>query len=283
MNYRHAFHAGNHADVLKHVVLVAILDALCRKEAPWFALDTHAGRARYDLEGIDARRGGEADAGIRRIAAAPALPPLARRHLELVRGFDAANATRIRHYPGSPHLIAMLLRPQDRAAFVELEPLEAAGLRAEFRGERRVGVHCRDGYEALRGLLPPQEKRGCVLIDPPYERQAAELELVQRALEDAHARFPTGVLVAWYPIKDVATPARFHTALRRSALPAMLAAELCVRRRDSRIGLNGSGVVIVAPPWRLDEELGDTLPALQRLLAIDGAGDTLVEWLHAPQ
>ncbi len=279
MNYRHAFHAGNHGDVLKHLVLIAVLEALSRKDAPWFALDTHAGRGRYDLDGIDARRSGEAHAGIHRVATARGLPPLAARYLELVRRADAANAERIRCYPGSPQLVALLLRPQDRAAFVELATDEAAALKSWFRTDRRIGVHCRDGYEALRGLLPPREKRGLVLVDPPYELQAAEFDLVRHALAEAHDRFASGVLLAWYPIKDVTASTRFLTALERDALGPTLVAELTVHPRDSRVGLNGSGVVVINPPWQLDEVLAATLPAVHRLLAPQGTGGTVLRWL----
>jgi len=279
MNYRHAFHAGNHGDVLKHLVLTAVLDALSRKDTAWFMLDTHAGRGFYDLEAIEARRSGEADAGIRRLAGARALPPLAARYLQLVRAADPANSTLIRHYPGSPHIVASLLRPQDRAAFVEIESAEAAVLAASFRGDRRIGVHCRDGYEALRGLLPPREKRGLVFIDPPYELQAGEFDLVRHAIAEAHTRFPAGVLAAWYPIKDATAPARFLTGLQREAIAPSLAVELTVHARDSRAGLNGSGVVVLNPPWRLDETLAATLPAVHAALAPDGAGESVLRWL----
>ena len=279
MNYRHAFHAGNHGDVLKHLVLIAVLDALSRKDTAWFVLDTHAGRGNYDLDAIEARRSGEADAGIRRLAATRALPPLAARYLQLVRGVDPANATLVHHYPGSPQIVATLLRPQDRAAFVEIEPAEAAALAASFRNDRRIGVHCRDGFEALRGLLPPREKRGLVLIDPPYELQAGEFDLVRHAIAEAHSRFPASVLAAWYPIKDATTSARFLTGLQRAAIAPSLAVELTVHARDSRVGLNGSGVVVLNPPWRLDETLAATLPAVHAALAPDGAGESVLRWL----
>lgn len=279
MNYRHAFHAGNHGDVLKHLVLVAVLEALSRKDAPWFALDTHAGRGQYDLDGIDARRSGEANEGIRRLAAARGLPPLAARYVALVRRLGPPGAEQIRCYPGSPQLMALLLRPQDRAAFVEIAPDEAAALKARFRADRRIGIHSRNGYEALRGLLPPREKRGLVLIDPPYELQAAEFDLVRHALTEANGRFPSGVLLAWYPIKDATVSTRFLTNLERDALGPTLVAELTVRPRDSRVGLNGSGVVVINPPWQLDEVLATTLPAVHRLLAPQGAGGTVLRWL----
>ncbi len=182
MNYRHAYHAGNFGDVLKHLVLIALLEKLTQKDKPLFFLDTHAGRGLYDLEGTLARRAGEADAGIQRLAAVADLPPLAQRYLELVRGCDPANAEKLRYYPGSPLIAAMLLRDDDRAALCEIQPREAAGLREVFGRDRRIAVHERDGYEALRGLLPPRQGRGLVLIDPPYESQERELDDVAEAL-----------------------------------------------------------------------------------------------------
>jgi hypothetical protein len=165
MNYRHAFHAGNFGDVLKHIVLVALLERLAQKDKPFFFLDTHAGRGRYDLDGEAARKSGEASAGIRLLAEARDLPPLVARYLGLVRAFDPANAERIRFYPGSPCIAAMLMRPDDRAALCELAPREAESVRREFAHDGRFAIHLRDGYEALKALLPPKERRGLALID----------------------------------------------------------------------------------------------------------------------
>jgi 23S rRNA (adenine2030-N6)-methyltransferase len=281
VNYRHAFHAGNFGDVLKHIVLVGLLDRLVQKDKPLFFLDTHAGRGRYDLEGEAARRSGEAASGIGRLAAAGALPPLADRYLSLVRGFDEANAPRIRWYPGSPALAAMILRPGDRAAFCELAPQEASRLRQELGRDRRFAVHDRDGYEALKGLLPPKERRGLVLIDPPYETQEQELKTVAEALAAAQQRWAQGVYAAWYPVKRAEATASFHRSLVACGVTKALVAELSVHPADSGVGLNGSGMILLNPPWKLDEELAATLPAVHRALAPGGAGGTRVEWLVA--
>jgi 23S rRNA (adenine2030-N6)-methyltransferase len=281
VNYRHAFHAGNFGDVLKHIVLVGLLDRLVQKDKPLFFLDTHAGRGRYDLEGEAARRSGEAASGIGRLAAAGALPPLADRYLSLVRGFDEANAPRIRWYPGSPALAAMMLRPGDRAAFCELAPQEASRLRQELGRDRRFAVHDRDGYEALKGLLPPKERRGLVLIDPPYETQEQELKTVAEALAAAQQRWVQGVYAAWYPVKRAEATASFHRSLVACGVTKALVAELSVHPAVSGVGLNGSGMILLNPPWKLDEELAATLPAVHRALAPGGAGGTRVEWLVA--
>ncbi len=275
MKYRHAFHAGNFADVMKHAALVAALMRLTEKDRPLFLLETHAGRGRYDL----AQAGGEAERGIRRVAAAgveSAHPALAR-YLAIVRGLNTGGA--IQNYPGSPLIAAALLRPGDRAAFCELQAPEADALRREFRRDPRIGVHLRDGYEALGALLPPAEKRGLALIDPPYEETGADFSRVAGALVDAAARWPQGVLMAWYPIKVGAVAARLHRSIVDAGVKRVLAAELCVHPDDSRAGLNGSGILVFNPPWRLEQDLREILPVLHEALAGRGSGRTRVETL----
>jgi 23S rRNA (adenine2030-N6)-methyltransferase len=279
LKYRHACHAGNFADVVKHVVLVTVLTRLTEKERPLFYLDTHAGRARYDLGSSDGAA--EAARGILRLAAADPkrMPGPLRRYLELVRAFDPANDRLPKFYPGSPCIAATLLRADDHAAFCDLEPGEAQLLADEFRGDRRIGVHCRDGFEALAALLPPQERRGLVLIDPPYEEQQTDLERVSDALVGTATRWPQGVLAAWYPIKLAAVITRFHRRLLDARLRRVLAVELCVHPDDSRAGLNGSGMLLVNPPWKVDGDLRAALPALHAILAPEGRGRWRVDWL----
>jgi 23S rRNA (adenine2030-N6)-methyltransferase len=279
MNYRHAFHAGNFGDVLKHIVMVALLERLAQKDKPFFFLDTHAGRGRYDLDGEASRKSGEASAGIRRLAAASDLPPLVTRYLDLVRGFAAGNAERIRFYPGSPWIAAMLMRPFDRAALCELAPLEASYARREFSRDPRFAVHLRDGYEALKALLPPKEHRGLVLIDPPYETQEKELAQVADSLAAAQKRWPQGVYAAWYPIKRAATIDGFHASLESRGISRLLVAELSIHPEDSTVGLNGSGMVLLNPPWKTDEDLAAALPAVHAAMSPSGTGGTRVEWL----
>jgi 23S rRNA (adenine2030-N6)-methyltransferase len=282
MNYRHAFHAGNFGDVLKHLVLVELLARLTAKDKPLFFLDTHAGRGRYDLNGDESRRAGEAREGILRLAAADPRPEAAQRYLGTVRASDPANAASIRFYPGSPRLAAQLLRPGDRGAFCELAPREAAALRQEFGGDRRLAVHERDGYEALAALLPPRERRGLVLVDPPYEAQEQEFDAIRAALGRAFERWPTGVYAIWYPIKRSGPLQRFHEALLALGVERLFVAELCVHPRDSRAGLNGSGMAIVNPPWQSDVAIAAALPEVHAALAPDGAGDTRAAWLRGP-
>lgn len=280
MNYRHAFHAGNHADVLKHVVLLALIDALHRKDTPVFVLDTHAGRGEYDLAAVEAGKTAEAEGGVERLLAwarnARPLPAAIARYREALKALDPDGGRRT--YPGSPRLAAHALRGHDRLAACELQPDEAAALKRVLAGDERIGVHARDGYAALKGLVPPKEKRGLVLIDPPYETQAAEYDAIVAALKDAFARWPTGVYAVWYPIKQRRTLLPFFR--KAAALPAKssLVAEVLVRPDDSPLRMNGSGMLILNPPWKLDTELAAALPALARAMGEDGASHRL-EWL----
>jgi 23S rRNA (adenine2030-N6)-methyltransferase len=279
MNYRHAFHAGNFGDVLKHLVLVELLTQLTAKDKPLFFLDTHAGRGQYDLESPEGRRSGEADAGIRRLAAASGLPEAARRYVELVRASDAGNAERIRSYPGSPRIASLLLRDGDRAALCELQRGEAVALRRACGGDARFAVHERDGYEALGALLPPRERRGLVLVDPSFESQEGEFDSLVAALGRALARWPLGTYAIWYPIKRPGPAKRLHDGLVAAGARRLLVAELCIHPRDNRAGLNGSGVAIINPPWKTDLALSEALPAVHAALSPDGAGDWRVSWV----
>lgn len=281
MNYRHGFHAGNFADVLKHVVTTAIIDYLAQKASPFYVIDTHAGRGEYDLTSGQAERTREYAQGVGLLEDAKDAPPLTGRYLELVRAFnrERTGSERITAYPGSPRLARMQMRAQDNLVACELHPEENALLRAAFRGDPQVHVHERDGWEALRGLLPPKHKRGLVLIDPPYEQQEDELNLAADSLAEACTRFPTGVFALWYPIKERATITRFHQRLARGPFKRLLVAELCVFPDDARLHLNGSGMAIVNPPWTLDTQLKIELPWLWHRLRQDGQGRFDLKWL----
>jgi 23S rRNA (adenine2030-N6)-methyltransferase len=284
MNYRHAFHAGNHADVLKHVVLLAVCDALVAKPAPCFALDTHAGRGLYRLDGDAARRTGEADGGIARLAGVPPRAAALRRYLAAVADCRATHGTHA--YPGSPWLLAHALRAQDRIACCELQPEEAAALQDNLGGDPRVALHRRDGYAAIKALLPPRSgalrfARGLVLVDPPYEAQLAEFDAALAALREGLARWPQGCFALWYPVKQGAT---LHAAMRAAtALPArsLLRAELHVRPTDSPLRMNGSGMLLWNPPWGLHGTLADALAELSPRLDEGGGGHAL-SWLREP-
>ncbi|QNP40124.1 23S rRNA (adenine(2030)-N(6))-methyltransferase RlmJ [Lysobacter solisilvae (ex Woo and Kim 2022)] len=284
MNYRHAFHAGNHADVIKHVAVLAICDALTAKPAPLFALDTHAGRGLYALDSNSAQRTGEAEDGIGRLLAEAPANPLIQRYLQAVRACRQEHGRMA--YPGSPWLLAHALRADDRIAACELHPEEAAQLKANFAGDARMAVHARDGYAAMKALLPPRLGeakfgRGLVLIDPPYEAQLEEFDTALSALREALGRWPQGCYVLWYPIKLRRSLQSFYR--RAATLPAksVLVAELLVRPDDSPLLMNGSGLLILNAPFQLDEKLGPALRALAEALG-ERKPQWHLEWLRAP-
>lgn len=278
MNYRHAFHAGNFADVHKHVVLVALLERLTRKPKPLFFLDTHAGRGRYDLQSGDARRGNEAETGIDRLRKRAAINVDVARYLELAGLSTGDSQPATAAYPGSPLLALAALREGDRAVLVEQQSEEARVLRNETRHRRNVSVICGDGYAALPTWLPPKENRGLVLIDPPYEA-ANEFETLQAALATFVSRWPNGVCTAWYPLKSSREAARFLATLQQSGIRRILTLEMSVRPADSPLGLNGSGLIIINPPWQLDLEMRPALDELHAALAADGAQRPRIHWL----
>lgn len=281
LNYRHAYHAGNFADVHKHAVLVALIRALQAKDAPLCYLDTHAGRGRYDLRGEQALKTLEHSDGIGRLFGAAGLPPALTDYLALVAACNASAAA-IETYPGSPLLVRHMLRADDRAILCELHEEEAAALKALFRDDARVAVHRRDGYAALGALLPPTPRRGLVLIDPPFEEQAGEFAVIEAALQTALTRWPGGVYAIWYPIKRGADVVPFHRWLARCGCERVLAAEVLLHAPDSPLRLNGSGIAIVNPPWQIERALAPALDTLARLLGDPGAGHAELNWLAGP-
>ena len=281
MNYRHAFHAGNHADVLKHTVLLALIEALKRKEAPFFLLDTHAGRGRYLLGGSESQKTGEAEAGIFRLFDQPKLPDTLEHYLRAVQADNPVGA--LVAYPGSPLLAAQAMREQDRLAACELQPEEAAELKALFAHDKRVAVHARDGYAAMHALLPPRLgevkfARGLVLIDPPYEAQDAEYPQIIKSLRDALERWPNASYAVWYPIKQRRSLFPFFRKAAALPVKSALVAELQIRPDDSPLRLNGSGMLLLNPPYQFEQAIAPTLPAMRKALGEDGAS-TRLEWL----
>lgn len=279
MNYRHAFHAGNFADVLKHVVLIMLVEHLKKKPSPFFFLDTHAGRGRYDLSQAESQKSGEYRDGIGRLLEVrPAdLTPELATYVGLVRQAAGPGRSAITAYPGSPVVVALLRRPSDRLVLVEMEAREADALRDALGRQKLVSIVEGDGYAALKAHLPPRENRGLVLIDPPYESDA-EFDRVLAGLELAYERWPTGTYCVWYPVTGRAGPTRFRRDLERSGIRRVLGVTLGVRPQDAQVGMGTSGLVIVNPPWQLDARLGELLPELHRRLAPDGQGGASVEW-----
>ncbi|MDR2012363.1 MAG: 23S rRNA (adenine(2030)-N(6))-methyltransferase RlmJ [Rhodanobacter sp.] len=281
MNYRHAFHAGNFADVFKHVLLIGLLEALKAKPAAFCYVDTHAGRGCYDLRGEEAERTREYVDGVQRLMQAAHLPAPLDRYVELVRDFaEAADTVALSRYPGSPLIARLLLREQDRGMLCELHEEEAAALRTAMRGDARFAIHRRDGYAALKALLPPAQKRGLVLIDPPFEAQGAVFAHIRTALDDALSRWPNAIYAVWYPIKRREPIAPFlRWVANHTNVGDALVAELLLHPDNSVLRLNGCGMAIINPPWRLDQQIKDWLPTTQRLLAQGGNGSSRIEWL----
>jgi 23S rRNA (adenine2030-N6)-methyltransferase len=280
MNYRHAFHAGNFADVLKHVVLALLVEDLKRKPAAFFYLDTHAGRGCYDLSESQAQRSGEYKSGIGRLLELPAagIPEELDTYLGLVKQSAGPGRSPITAYPGSPMIVAMLRRDQDRMALYESQPAEAQALRDRLRGQRRLSIVEADGYAGLKAQLPPKEKRGLVLIDPPYESER-EFDALLEGLRLAHARWPTGIYCIWYPRTGRSAPGRFLNAVQASGIRRVLNVTLDVLPEGSPLGMGGAGLVIVNPPWQLDLLLEKLLPQLHALLSLRGAGGWDLRWL----
>jgi len=277
MNYRHAYHAGNFADVVKHVLLSLVITHLKRKDTPFRVIDTHAGIGCYDLEGIEAGKTGEFRDGVGRLLAGPPLPEAFADYLTALRAVNPDWPT-LRFYPGSPCIARALIRPVDALALVELHPEDARQLKQEFAGDPQVGVHAQDAYVALKALLPPKERRGLVLIDPPFEVKD-EFQRLAKGLSHALDRWPTGIYALWYPIKDPAPVERFLAELAGLGRPC-LAAELYRYLPDNPERLNGTGLAVLNPPWKLDEALAEVLAVLKDRLG--ALGEARVRWLAEP-
>ena len=270
MKYRHSFHAGNFADVHKHVTLLALISALRRKDKGFLYLETHAGRGAYDISTPTA----DAAAGIGRLARSSPAAPEIRAYLDLLAQVRAQFG-QSRLYPGSPLVALAAQRPQDRAVLIELQGSEVNALQhtvADY-AKARVGpilqaqVERGDGYARLRAWLPPPERRGLTFIDPPYEQTSADFGAVTQAFADGLRRFPTGVMAAWYPIKDERSTSTWQQACAHALNVPVLVSELWLFAPDSRVALNGSGILIANPPHQILEGMQAWLPQLTTALS----------------
>lgn len=277
MNYRHAYHAGNFADVAKHAVLAQAIMHLREKAAPFRVIDTHAGAGAYDLNSPEALATCEWRSGIGRLLGAELAPDLSAWLSPYLGAVRALNPGALATYPGSPALVQALLRPQDRLVACELDRQTAAALARRFRGDPRVKSIAIDGWTALNAYVPPRERRGLVLVDPPYE-EPGEFERLALALAGAHRKWRAGIFVAWYPIKDRRESDRFGRALGRLRIAKALRAELLLRPPSADEKLAGAGLVVINPPWRLPDSLERFLPALAGVLGGERASSR-VDWL----
>jgi 23S rRNA (adenine2030-N6)-methyltransferase len=279
MNYRHAFHAGSFADVVKHAVLARLLVHLCGKPAAYRVIDTHAGAGLYDLAGPEASRSGEWQGGIGRLLGAPiegALRALLAPYLDAVAACNQPG--RLTTYPGSPALARAFLRAQDRLVACELEPNAATGLKHNLGQDRRIKVVPIDGWTALNAYVPPKERRGLALIDPPFE-ETADFSRLAQALEGAHRKWANGLYLLWYPIKAREQPDALARRLRRCGIGKILRAEINIAPPVDPARLSGCGLIVVNPPWTLERELCVMLPALAPILSGVERGSARIDWI----
>jgi 23S rRNA (adenine2030-N6)-methyltransferase len=281
MNYRHAFHAGNHADVLKHVILTRLLVHLNKKAKPYRVIDAHAGIGSYALDGVEAGKTMEWEGGIGKLAEpfAPEIEALLAPYRDIIAMVNPDGAMRV--YPGSPEIAAYSMRESDRMIANDLHPEDAAQLARLFHGDDRVKVMSLDAATVIKAVLPPPERRGLILIDPPYEA-AGEAVKASRMLAEGLKRFATGLFMLWYPLKANDDAATCLEAAKAMRVPGTLKAELRVRELFKQGGLAGSGVIVVNAPWKLDEELALLLPALAKRVGLGNWGYGKVEWLVPP-
>jgi 23S rRNA (adenine2030-N6)-methyltransferase len=277
MNYRHAFHAGGFADVMKHAVLALLIERLKAKPAAFRVIDTHAGTGMYDLASREAERSGEWRDGIGRLwdaAPEPSLADLLSPYLEAIRAANPDGA--LRRYPGSPWIARHLFRKQDRLTAVELHPDDGKALAALFAGDVQVRIIALDGWLALGAFVPPKERRGLVLVDPPFEA-SDEFERLLAAFVAAHKRWPTGIYALWYPVKDLAAVDRFRAGLAAGGVRRLLRTELFVRARGDGGTFNGAGLIVCNPPWQFADALEPLLAGLAPLLAQAPSAGYLVD------
>lgn len=275
LSYRHSFHAGNHADVVKHIVLTLILTALKQKEKGFFYLDTHSGVGRYSLLSAEAEKTGEYIEGIARLWDRTDLPEEVALYINALKKI---NKGKLRFYAGSPLLAVQQLRPQDRALLTELHPNDFPLLRQEFAKVPNVVTKRENGFQQLKAALPPKEKRGLVLIDPPYELKD-DYELVVKAIVEGYKRFATGVYAIWYPVVLRQHTKRIVKGLEATGIRKILQIELAVRPDSDQRGMTASGMIVINPPWQLEGQMKKILPYLTEVLVPEGTGSWKVDWI----
>lgn len=280
MNYRHAFHAGNFADVLKHATLMRVLAHLARKETPFRVIDIHAGDGMYDLRADEANRTGEWVDGIGRLRSGR-LSAAAEAILAPYRSALAALAPLGDRYPGSPALIRHALRPQDRANFNELHPDACQHLHRLLGRDERIAITALDAYLAWKAQVPPPERRGLVLVDPPFE-QPGEFDRMVAGLGMMARKWPTGTAMLWYPVKEERAAAAFEASVAASGFAKLIVLELHVDAPAPDGPLVGSGLVIANPPWLLADDMAVLMPELSALLARGRTARWRVDWLQGP-
>lgn len=276
LSYRHSFHAGNHADVLKHTVQSLIIESLKEKEKPFLYLDTHAGAGRYLLSGEHAERTGEYLEGIARIWQREDQPAELAAYMSAIKHFNR-NET-LRYYPGSPLIARQLLRAEDKLHLTELHPSDFPLLRSEFQKDDRARVVREDGYQQLKAQLPPQSRRGLILMDPPYELKTDYQDVV-KGIQEGYKRFATGTYALWYPVVMRQQIKKMLRDLEATGIRRILQIELGVRPDSDQRGMTASGMIVINPPWKLEQQMNNMLPWLLEALVPSGTGHQLVKWV----
>lgn len=280
MNYRHAFHAGNFADVIKHIILTRIICYLQKKDKAFRVLDTHAGIGLYDLTSSEAQRSPEWKQGIQALMNAKRsteLNALIKPYLDVINELNASGTLKL--YPGSPLLARKLMRSQDRLTATELHPKDAVTLKSHFEGDIQVKAIELDGWQALVAHMPPKEKRGLVLVDPPFEKPDEYTRLAS-GLFRAHKRFSTGTYALWYPIKDLAQIQTFVDQLYNTGIKKVLRIEFNTHQPTNPPSLHGTGMIVVNPPFTLEDEMNLILAELEPILAPEGKGGFNISWIY---
>ncbi|MFC0839245.1 23S rRNA (adenine(2030)-N(6))-methyltransferase RlmJ [Pasteurella multocida] len=277
LSYRHSFHAGNHADVLKHLVLMLIIENLQQKEKGFYYLDTHAGVGRYRLFSEEAEKTAEFEQGIARLWQLDDLPEEVARYIKLIKQVNYGGKA-LRYYAGSPLIAAKMLRPQDRALLTELHPSDFPLLRNNFKEFDNVTTKRDNGFQQLKATLPPKERRGLVLIDPPYELKE-DYDLVVNAIEEGYKRFATGIYAIWYPVVLRQQTKRILKGLEKTGIRKILQIELAVRPDSDQRGMTASGMIVINPPWTLTQQMQNILPYLTDVLVPEGTGSWTVKWI----
>lgn len=277
LSYRHSFHAGNHADVLKHIVLMLILDNLKQKEKGFYYLDTHAGVGLYRLLSAEAQKNAEFETGIGKLWNQKDLPEIVEQYVKIIKKLNH-NKPQLREYAGSPYIATTLLREQDRALLMELHPADYPLLRQNFRQFKNVTAKRDDGFHQLKATLPPKERRGLVLMDPPYELKE-DYHRVIEALVEGYKRFATGTYAIWYPVVRRSYIKKMVKELEATGIRKILQIELAVRPDSDQKGMTASGMIVVNPNWQLESQMKQILPYLNKTLTPEGTGSWSVHWI----